>query len=660
MICLAMKLPFGKAQTEPFEKVSPETYILTGYEQSSQETFDVVKLPIFNEENITNCVYSYKPIRMIPDINCSGHWLTSQAEEPVIMIQPEEMSGEFYRECSDGIYNKNDENKQRRIFDIKVKFIKVIEIWSNESLFKKKFVCQISSTIWQGQSREIIIDSEKYKDLFKEIHKRFPEIFLPDTGSEIVQEYLTDVFRRDHKTAEIIVQAEKIGWLNVHGNVQYMLGINDFYQTYKIPNVSAYDRKTLFENGIAFLNVGNENETISTIWLTAHIALSNYWFEQGGKKFTSVVYLQGETNLLKTSVVKVTTNPFDTNRNNATIRMTSTSAGIRYSLSMLPDTFICVDDFSNTELTSSRKSLENAEDVIRAVGDGVFPIKMNVKDFSQSVRESIRATIILTGEENLPLGTSSQYRIVTLPIEKETFNGDILRHFQNHPEIMSQYFALYIQYLTERGRIISSFVSPKITEYTKEFAQELSVRRFVETAAFFKLQTDILYDFAIWCGVNKEEVSRLYNVLLQNIILTMTRNQVKGTQLKPTSLFLYALWQSLNSSQGTILAESKNQYFKDESKFIGFHDKAENLIWIKPNEAYSIVRKYCEKEKKSFLVQSATIKRLLVEEGYAEGNLQKNGGMNYVHRLSQGNRIYMLVLKVEEIEKALESIQGEC
>lgn len=656
---MAIQLPFGKAQTEPLKKDS-SAYTLTGYEQCFQAEFTVEDLPVLNDKDIGNYTYSYKPIRMIPDINYPEHWLASQADEPVIMIQPEEMSGEFYQECSDGIYDKNDENKKRRLFDIKVKLIRVIEVWSNEGLLKKKFVCKIFSEIWQGQSREIIIESEKYKDLFKEIHKRFPEIFLQDTGSEIVQEYLTDVFRRDHKTAEIVVQAEKIGWLNVYGNVQYMLGIDDFYKTHTIPDITAYDRNFLFKNGTSFLNVGNENETISIIWLTAHIAISNYWFEQGGKKFTSAVYLQGETNLLKTSVVKVTANPFDSNRNNATIRMTSTSAGIRYSLSMLPDTLVCIDDFSNTELASSKKSLENAEDVIRAVGDGVFPVKMHVKDFSKGVRESVRATVILTGEESLPLGTSSQYRIVTLPIEKETFNGEALRHFQNNLEIMPQYFALYIQYLTERGRIISSYVSQKIAEYTKEFEQELPVRRFAETAAFFKLQTDILYDFAIWCGVNKEEVSRLYNVLLQNIILTMTRNQVKGTQLKPTLLFLYALWQSLNSSQGTILAESKNQYFKDESKFIGFHDKAENLIWIKPNEAYSIVRKYCEKEKKSFLVQSATIKRLLVEEGYAEGNLQKNGGMNYVHRLSQGNRIYMLVLKVEEIEKALESIQGEC
>lgn len=42
---------------------------------------------------------------------------------------------------------------------------------------------------------------------------------------------------------------------------------------------------------------------------------------------------------------------------------------------MLQDQLVCLDDFSNTEVSSGKKALENAEDVIRAVGDGVFPLK---------------------------------------------------------------------------------------------------------------------------------------------------------------------------------------------------------------------------------------------------------------------------------------------
>lgn len=387
-------------------------------------------------------------------------------------------------------------------------------------------------------------------------------------SSEIVQEYLTDVYRRDIVNAELVIQAEKIGWLNVYGETQYVIGIDDFYKTYNIPNIDNYDRGTIFNEGTTFLSVGNKNEIISLIWLTSHIAFVNYWFNKGGKKFTSAIYLSGATNLFKTSVVKIVANPFEKNRDNATVRMTSTSAGIRHTMSMLPDTLVCVDDFSNTELTSSKKSLENAEDVIRAVGDGVFPVKMNAKDFSQGVHETVRTTIILTGEENLPLGTSSQYRIIKLPVEEGTFDGEKLRHFRDTPEIMARYFALYIKYLTERGNIIANIVTEKIAEYSQDFEQHVSVRRFIETAAFLKFQVDIIYDFAIWCGFTDCEVQQLINTLNASILSVVTSNQEEGTKISPVKQILFAIWQNLDGSNDSLIADSEEMYVQNEPHYL--------------------------------------------------------------------------------------------
>lgn len=656
---MAKKLPVVTPQTAPFEKFASGSYVLTGYERNAQETLTISKMPVISATELKNYVCSCPPIRVIPDVNRIGHWIISQPETKDV-IPLNGMSGEFYQEGVDGIYNKGNDGNSHKIFDIKIKIVRVIEIWSNEGLKSKNYVCRILAATWHGHYQEITISNDRYKDLFKVICKRFPEIFLQDTGSEIVTEYLTDVFRRDIGNAEIDVQAEKIGWLNAYGNLRYMLGVDNFYRDYVIPDINTYNRLLIFKEGTAFLNIGKANETISLLWITAHIAFANYWFNKGGKRFSSVVYLRGATNLLKTSVVKIISNIFDTNRDNATIRMTSSSPGIRYNLSMLPDTLICVDDFSNTELADSKKALENAEEVIRAVGDGVFPVKMNVKDFSKVVRESVRATVILTGEEDLPLGTSSQYRIVTLPVEEGTFDGKVLCYFQNHPKIMPQYFALYIQYLTERGKLISNAVLEKIATYRSEFEQCLSVRRFAETAAFFKLQVDVIHDFAIWCNMCEEDARNLCTMLNENISLTMTRNQDSGAKIKPTLLFLIALWQSLNSSSNAVLAASESVYVNSESRFLGFHDEANNFIWIKPNDAYNVAVTYYRKQGKNFLVQFETLKQALLREGYSDGILPENGkGGQYLKRAKKGSRKYMLVLKVKEVEKVLESLKEE-
>ena len=649
---MAMKLPIAQPQTAPLEKFAPESYVLKGYERNDQEEVSGTVLPTVSQEELKNCVTSYAPIRIIPDPNQPGHWLIVQRQsENAGVLQAGGMSGQFYLEGADGIYNNGDEANRRKIFDLKVKITHVIEIWTSEGNFKRQFVCRLFSTVWEKQSREIIIASEKYKELFKVIHRRFPEIFLPDTTSEIVQEYLTDVYRRDIKSAELIIQAEKMGWIKINGKTTYMIGVDDFYKTCNIPDIDSCDRIKIFNSGTSFLEVGNSKEIIAIVWLTAHIAFANHWFNEGGKKFTSAIYLSGATNFFKTSVVKVVANPFDQNQDNKTIRMTSTSASIRDNMSMLADTLVCIDDFSNTELTSSKKALENAEDIIRAVGDGVFPAKMNVNDFSKSVREAVRSTIILTGEENLPLGTSSQYRMLNLPVEKETFNSENLRIFQNNPEIIAQYFALYVKYLTERGKLITGIVAEKIAEYSREFEQHFSVRRFIETAAFLKFQVDIIYDFAIWCGLSENEVQQLAHLLNDAIFSVVTLNQSEGTKISPVKQILFVIWQNLNSSNDSLIADSEDVYVQNELRYLGFHEKTEKLLWLKPNNFFKIGVELLKKQSVNFLVQWDTFKKMLLNEGYSKGVLPVDGkGGQYLLRAKKGSRKYMLVLHTDKIE----------
>lgn len=661
-MAMKLKLPIAKPQTEPLEKFAPESYVLTGYERNDQEEVSGTVLPTVSQEELKNCVTSYAPIRIIPDPNQPGHWLIVQGQqENANVLQAGGMSGEFYLEGADGIYNNGDEANRRKIFDLKVKLTHVIEIWSPEGECRKQFAFQLFSTIWGNQSREIVIDSKKYKNaLFKEIRDRFPELFLPDTNSEIVQEYLTDVYRRDIDNAELVIKAEKIGWLNVYGKTQYVIGIDDFYKTCNIPDIEKYDRIKIFNTGTAFLEIGNGNKIIALIWLTAHIAFSNYWFNEGGKKFTSAIYLCGASNFLKTSVVKIVANPFDRNRDNATVRMTATSAGIRDSMSKLADTLVCVDDFSNTELTSGKKALENAEDVIRAVGDGVFPVKMNVKDFSQSIRESVRSTIILTGEENLPLGTSSQYRIITLTVEEGTFDGEKLRRFQNHHEIMTHYFALFIKYLTERGKLITNAVTEKIAEYSNEFEQHFSVRRFIETAAFLKFQVDIIYDFAIWCGLSDCEIQQLINTLNASILSVVTSNQAEGTKISPVKQILLALWQNFNSSNNTLIAESEDVYVRNEPKYLGFYENDKGLLWLKATDSYKFGVEHLKKQGVNFLVHWDTLKKVLLTEGYSKGVLPVDGkGGQYLIRAKKGSRKYMLVLFIDKVEEVVAELMAE-
>lgn len=174
---------------------------------------------------------------------------------------------------------------------------------------------------------------------------------------------------------------------------------------------------------------------------------------------------------------------------------------------------------------------------------------------------------------------------------------------------MTHYFALFIKYLTERGKLITNAVTEKIAEYSNEFEQHFSVRRFIETAAFLKFQVDIIYDFAIWCGLSDCEIQQLINTLNASILSVVTSNQAEGTKISPVKQILLALWQNFNSSNNTLIAESEDVYVRNEPKYLGFYENDKGLLWLKATDSYKFGVEHLKKQGVNFLVHWDTLKK---------------------------------------------------
>ena len=285
---------------------------------------------------------------------------------------------------------------------------------------------------------------------------------------------------------------------------------------------------------------------------------------------------------------------------------------------------------------------------------------MCVNDFSRSSRESVRATVILTGEEKLNLGRSSQYRIIEVFVDKDTFDGNNLRIFQQNPQIMSEYFWLYVEFLQQYGSEIATKVHQSVITHENKLINEFSVRRFTESTAILLIQIEVMVAFASYCFVNEHIVTQLHQALTQNLMNIMRKNQDDGNQLDPVLKFLYGIWQSLETNKNYKLADAEAEYVKSESKFIGFKEPATNQLWLRVEDTYEMVIKFYKKRGEDFLVQWDTIKKLLLEQGYSKGVSASNGTpASYVLRARRGTRKRMLVLKVEKVEQALENLKEE-
>ena len=550
---------------------------------------------------------------------------------------------------------KNGEDKGS-ITNATIKVIGLKEIYFSKTVSEAYYVCSIKCfEAWGNTENKIEVPKNRYKELYDFICRKYPEVQKPIAKSEIIEEYLTKLFQRDAANITKEIVADKIGWLKVDESIKFYDGYNDFYKNYEIPDISNNNKSMLFRDGFSFLEVGND-EVIKILWLVAHLPYTLFWLRKGNVDFRSVIFLQGSTGLLKTAVANVISNVFNKDRHTAIMRMTSTKASIQKNIVMLKDQLVCLDDFSNTEVSSGKRALENAEDVIRAVGDGVFPLKMKVSNFSKLQQENVRSVIMLTGEEAFSLGRSSYLRTLILPITRETFNGDKLTKFQENSEILRRYFALYISFLEQYGTILANEASLIFKEARKYYANITELARFIDMASALKVQLDIVTKFAGYCGIS--DLNGVVESILKAIEFIIAKNSQSSDMQKPELRFVYALMQTLDTTVYNQIANDELSYINNEKIFVGF--KEDEHLWLRFEEAMNIVRNYYAKQGQQWLIQPMSIKKMLLEKGLSEGKLAENGKpAEYLVKAKKGSRKRMLVLKMSAIEALLNDLNME-
>lgn len=641
----------------------PKTTLIPEYLESGNSDFEIVKI----EEGGETC----KDIQFLPLVENIELY---KSYIPAMSAKLNNENWQYYNNClvaqsiSKFLASNNFKESEQGLSIIKngedkgsitnatIKVIGLKEIYFSKTVSEAYYVCSIKCfEAWGNTENKIEVPKNRYKELYDFICRKYPEVQKPIAKSEIIEEYLTKLFQRDAANITKEIVADKIGWLKVDESIKFYDGYNDFYKNYEIPDISNNNKSMLFRDGFSFLEVGND-EVIKILWLVAHLPYTLFWLRKGNVDFRSVIFLQGSTGLLKTAVANVISNVFNKDRHTAIMRMTSTKASIQKNIVMSQDQLVCLDDFSNTEVSSGKKALENAEDVIRAVGDGVFPLKMNVGNFSKLQQETVRSVVMLTGEEAFSLGRSSYLRSLILPITKATFNGDKLTKFQENPEILSRYFALYISFLEQYGTILADKASSMFKEARKYYANITEVARFIDMASALKVQLDIVTKFARYCGIS--DLNGVVESILKAIEFIIVKNSQSSDMRKPELLFVYALMQTLDTTAYNQIANNELLYVDNNTKYIGF--KENDHLWLRFEEAMNIVRNYYAKQGQQWLIQPMSIKKMLLEKGLSEGKLAENGKpAEYLVKAKKGSRKRMLVLKMSAIEALLNDLNME-
>ena len=475
--------------------------------------------------------------------------------------------------------------------------------------------------------------------------------------SEVLEEYMAAVnqraFGENESTLRRKTTAAVIGWSRLEGAVRYYLGDGNFYSDYVIPMVNLENRFQIFQKGFEFREIGHGDEIAEVLWLFAHAPYVLRFFREADAPLTSVLFLKGRTNLLKTATASVLANVFKLDRGNVAIRLSSTQASLQHQISALRDNLVLIDDFSNTAGADNLKMTRNAEFLIRAIGDGRFGSKMNVADLSKLANDNIRVAVILTGEEGLDLDTSSMYRIVTLPIYENTFDGTVLTRFQRDSSILRDYFSLFIKFIEEQPPNFISDLSQLFAQYRQNYTGRLKVPRFVDFAATMSLLAEVVSAFGKWCGCSENFATGFFGISTTAVLRVLEAHQQVSAESDVVKRFLFALNQTIGTGVGTHIAGNEDVYVSDEQSYVGFREEVTQTLWLRFDEIFSLVKKFYSKLGQFWNVKEQTVKEELLRRGISEGTLMPKGsvGNEYLRRAKKGSRRRMLVLRMAMLEK---------
>jgi hypothetical protein len=558
--------------------------------------------------------------------------------------------GAIYEDTPEGLFSLGKNESPELVSNATVHIFAIKEIWSDANTPERIYTLEVRSPKWGDKGEFIDIPAERYKSAYSILRKSFPDLFYSNSDSTAVEAYLTDVFTRSQAGMQHIVETEYSGWFALQGDTSYRIGRNSYYKDMRLPQIPNGTKAAIFQAGQHFLSIASAQPPITLLWMYAHLGFLLYWLKRGGQVSMFALYLRGKTGSLKTAVASEISNVFDHDRSHATIRMTSTAASISTALAMSRDTCLCIDDFSNSSLPDSRKSESNAELVIRAIGDGVLPSKMNVQDFSKIVRNTVRCAVIMTGEEKLSLGASSLLRVIEVPIDEHTFVGEHLQVFQESPEIMRNYFALFVQYLSIHGQEITAAYSRLQNIYRQEYARTFKDKRYVDAAVLLRITADTISNFAQFCGISLscELLARLQNSIATGVNYNA---QEASTQI-PELRFLIALTASIDTSPNSKIALSEDTYVGNEISFVGFWEQGQDFLWIRWDSAVSLVYSYYQRVGEYWLTKESTVKERLLQQGLSKGKCKAHGAASneYLVRAKKGQRARMLVLRMDAVQ----------
>lgn len=338
-----------------------------------------------------------------------------------------------------------------------------------------------------------------------------------------------------------------------------------------------------------------------------------------------VTWLWGRTGSGKTSLARVYLSHFGDFSNKIPCTFNDTKTAVELKASLLKDTLCLCDDFApKQDYIDKKKQDSNAELILRMYGDriakGRSSNKLDIKNMNVP-----RGMMLVTGESVIS-GESSNARLLSIEVNRDSIDLDILTKAQKKANILGISMRGYIEWLIEQlndenesedtlaDTLVYNFETYR-DELRKKYEKGVHGRT-IEAISWLKVGFTSMLQYMIDKGVIDESIYESYESRLNIATEELIDNQTQlTTSNSPTDEFLNTIKELIDSNSIKLATlDNENKVVEEKLEYLsGYRDK--DYYYFYTDKIYGSFKQEQYRKGRSMHIGQRELVKQLREEG---------------------------------------------
>lgn len=493
-----------------------------------------------------------------------------------------------------------------------------------------------SSIIIDGTDNEKIeILTSDISNITTIIAKRFSSAIL--NGSKKEARIIENRFRQKTKGINVKKIYIEHGWQLIDGKMQYLddskngilpLDIKTGLSLPLQQSITGKDVYSIFKNA---LSVYGDKPTISTMVLFSLLGVSFKLFEEAGYMPRFVLFINGKTGSMKTTLSKILFVQLTDEKHRNTVRRIDSDTIVSFERALVKsgrDTTTLFDDYAPAKTAQKKTEMQNKlEAIIRMVGDGSTKSRSNEK--LQDVQgDGVHGAVVITGELR-GKGLSSNLRCVYCMIDKSNVNLELVNWFQKNANYYTSFISIFTQYLSLNWDREVCYIKDNFNKERDRLCGVLKEKRLIDSCVTLRLLADMLKRFFYgFSNIIKDDIEQIINSMKEDVILNIKLSEELSIEENPSTEFIKAI--DVLIDKGEINIGTKEEFIKTKN-FDGFEEKG--YMYLLPAEIIAKVSQYYRNLNRYWNMDVSDVLGMLFEDKIIKSYSNGNNKRTYLARV---------------------------